>query len=145
MSRFVDPGDVIEIVVGECECPSKPHPKDVATVRRQLGYAALGRIGMAALAEGSNGYADPTATRRKLLEESIVSWNFLDAAGEPVPVTASAIAELDQPTVEFLAEKIDEVNRLRDALPNGSSGRSRASSRATASRTRKAKSTPTTS
>jgi hypothetical protein len=137
VSRFVNPNDTIEIVVGDCECPGKPHAKDVAVARRQLGYAALGRIGMAALAEGTGGFIDPTATRRKLLEEAIVRWNFLDAEGKEVEVSSAAIAELDQPTVEFLAEKIDSVNRLRDALPNGSSGRSRASSRATASRTPK--------
>jgi hypothetical protein len=137
VSRFVNPNDTSEVVVGECECPSKPHAKDVALIRRQLSYAALGRIGMAALVEGTNGFADPTATRRRLLEESIVSWNFLDAEGEPVEVTAEAIAQLDVETVEFLAEKIDDLSRLREALPNGSSGRSRATTRATASRTRK--------
>jgi hypothetical protein len=136
VSRFVDPNDTTEVVVGPCECPDTPHSRDVATIRRQLGYAALGRIGLAALAEGQNGYIDPTATRRKLLEESITSWNFLGPDGEPVPVSAFAISELDQATVEFLAEKIDEQSRLREALPNGSGARSRGSSRASASRTR---------
>lgn len=139
MSRFADANDTVVVEVGECVCPGTPHAGDTATVRRQLGYAALGRIGMAGLVEGRRGVADPTAVRRRLLEEAVVAWNFLGPDGEAWPVNAVTIAELDAATVDFLAEKVDELNRLTAALPKGSAGRSPAGTRGSGSRTRTAR------
>lgn len=142
MSRFADPEDRIEVELGPCECPDTPHRRDTAVIRRQLGYAAMGRIGMAGIAEGRNGAIDPTATMRSLLLESVVSWNLLGPDGKAWPPTAASIAELDSATVEHLAGLINEQSRLKALLPNASAGRSRTGSSATRSRTRETPAAP---
>ena len=146
MSRFADPNATEVIDLGPCQCPGTPHEHDEATVRWDLGASALARIGRAEL-EGA-ARLDPMAAYRQVVLETVVSWNLLvaDEHGSAVsaPITERTIAELDLPTLQSLAEGADRLVRERGRLPNASGAPSPASSRGSASRTRRQTRMPTT-
>lgn len=151
MSRFADPSATRVVDVGPCQCPGTPHDVDQVTIRWQLGASALARIGRAEL-EGAV-RLDPMAAYRQTVLETVVEWNFLwldpQVSGDvrqatPVPVTTTSVAELDVETLKFIAETADRLIQDGGALPNGSGAPSRASSRGSASPTRRPSQKPST-
>lgn len=118
MSRFADPSRTKIVPIGPCDCPGTPHAGgDVATVRLEFGYQALGEIGSA----GALAFGDFTASRRKLIELGVVSWNLIGPDGKEWPPNEANIALLDEPTIDALASALDEaVEMARRALPNAS-------------------------
>lgn len=91
------------------------------TGRRELA-ARLGRL----LQEGEPGWRQAEHLAREVVAAQVVYWNLRDAAGDPLPVGAAALAGLsdvaqgmllarvtrfDDPA-EALAEELDEARRL---------------------------------
>lgn len=142
MSRFADPEDRAEVVIGPCQCDGTPHAQDTAIVRRKVGNAALGRIGKAAALDPY----DKSVVRRQILAECVVSWNLLGPDGKAWPPTPYTIAELDTETLDRLAELINE-GWEQAKLPNDSAGGSANGSPETGSQapTTKAPASSTTS
>lgn len=128
MSRFADPEDRAEIVIGPCQCDGTPHAQDVAIVRRKVGNAALGRIGKAAALDAY----DQSVVRRQIVLECVVSWNLLGPGGKEWPPTPYTIAELDQASLDRLAELIND-GWEKARLPNDSADGSADGSSATES------------
>lgn len=149
MSRLSDPSAVETIDLGPCQCPGKPHERDEAVVRFQLSGSALARIGRAELERSVS--LDPYAAYRQTAVECLVSWNLVWEMGDaedrrvmPVPLIPATIAELDSTTLTTIAETADKLIQGNGTLPNVSGAPSRASSRGSASRGRKAILTPGT-
>lgn len=89
---FVGDDEPITVAVGECLCPGTPHPDgDTISLRPELdaggGFAAT--LAM-------QGDPDNITERlgRAYLAAGIVGWTFLDAAGQPVPVTRANVRRL---------------------------------------------------
>lgn len=143
MTRFADPTRTSTVVLGPCQCPGTPHEQDEALVRWDIGASAKARIGRAEI-EGAV-RLDPFASYRQLIEETLVSWNLLvpapadskDKTPVPAPITPRVISELDEDTLKRLAEQTDELLTNEGELPNDSSAPSPASSRESASPTRR--------
>lgn len=111
----------------------------------------MARIGRAEL-DGAV-QLDPMAAYRQMVLETVESWNLLwlgppDTKGTrhpvPVPITASAIQQLDVDTLKLLAETADKLIDTEGVLPNESGVPSAPSSRGSASQTRKPSRKPTT-
>lgn len=118
-SRFADPADVTTVLIGPCQCPGTPHAQDEAVVHRQLGYAARGLIGVAALLDSEGIAPNWSASTQKLIELGVVSWNLLGPDGKAWEPSAANIALLDEETLEALAQALDGVIRTKP-LPNES-------------------------
>lgn len=124
MSRFADPKATERLTLGPCECPGKPHTEDWMDVRTELGAEdAL------TLAQGNSVDA---------LVILVVGWNLLDNDGSTAAVDRDHLARMFTDNFDVLNGWIEKKVRL-STLPNGSAARSRASSRASGSRTPRAK------
>jgi hypothetical protein len=84
----------IPVPIGDCRCPESPHGEgDVVFLAPFLsmagGMAAQGAIEEA----GTDAVALAELLARIWIRHGIVSWNLVDADGEPIPVSASSILE----------------------------------------------------
>lgn len=132
MSRFANRAGTVRVDLGPCQCPGTPHESDWAEHRTGLGYGDFGAIAL--VAQGG----DVFAAKRKTIEVAVVAWNLLGEDGEPAPLGEDSVFALDIETAEAIYASIDaSVLTATQTLPNGSGARSRSSSRASASRTRK--------
>jgi len=154
VSRFGDPLATKTAPIGACQCPGTPHEQDEATFRYDIGGSALARIGRAEL-EGAV-RLDPFAAHRQMVLETVESWNLVwndpawngNGTGRkvvPVPINSGTVAELDETTLITLAKLSDALIQNEGSLPNAPGAPSAASSRGSASPTRKRTRTPTTS
>ena len=124
MSRFADPKATARLVLGPCECPGSPHAEDWMDVRTELGAEdAL------TLAQGNSIDA---------LEVLVTGWNLLDNDGSTAPVDRDHLSRMFSDNFDVLNGWIEKKVRL-STLPNASAARSRASSRASGSRTPRAR------
>lgn len=135
MSRFADASDVRRVEFGACECPGTPHSGDYAEIRSDLSDAELAIL--FDLPSDQEGAA-------RAIAPFIARWNLLGPDGEEWPPSPEALYLLKRATMRALGEALAEVMRENVTLPNGSGARSPASSRASASRTRKPTPTPGT-
>lgn len=143
MSRFADPSKVETVPLGACQCPGTPHERDEARVRWQLSASALARIGQAKLSAGTDFYAQ----HRQLILEATVSWNLQvlhDGSPVTVPIVPATVAELDEATIDALAQAIDDLIESKGQLPNDSGAPSVESPRESASPTPTSTPTPGT-
>jgi hypothetical protein len=143
VSRFADPSKVQTVPLGACQCPGTPHEQDEATVRYDLSASALGRIGAAQLAVGSDFYAP----YRRLIVEAVVAWNLQvlhDGKPVTVPIVPATVEELDEPTIDALGKAIDDLIQSKGSVPNDSGAPLPASPQESASPTQTPTPTPGT-
>jgi len=130
VSRFANRASTARLDLGPCQCDGAPHDADWVEYRTQLGYGDFGQIATVA-------QTDLLAAKRKTLEVAIVAWNLVGPSGEEMPIDGDSVYELDMATAETIYNAVDAAVFADQNLPNGSGARSRNSSRASASRTRK--------
>jgi hypothetical protein len=112
------------IALGECRCAGRPHEEDTAEVHVELPWDVLVDVG---LLSGAAAY-------RRLVLGALVSWNLVDAEGEPVEITAAMVSRLRQDRLDPIAEAVNAAyERARAPLPNASGVPSRRSRRENAS------------
>jgi hypothetical protein len=112
------------VVLGECRCPGRPHAEDTAEVSVELPWDTLVDVG---LLSGGAAY-------RRLVLGALVSWNLVDATGEPVDINAATVGRLRQDRLDPIAEAVNAAyERARAPLPNASGAPSRRSRRESAS------------
>jgi hypothetical protein len=121
MSRFANPQATERLVLGDCECPGKPHDEDWIDMRTEFGAQDA-----VALASGNS---------LEALELIVVGWNLLDHDGSSAPVDRSHIERLFADTFDVINPWITKHARL-GTLPNGSGAHSANGSRVSASATR---------
>lgn len=154
--RFARTDRTETVALGPCQCPGTPHTEgDWAKCRVEFGGSTRERIRDAGLEHGPlNGQLwDSAAATSMLIKEGVVEWNLLDERTDdegvtqvrPVPVTLAAAGALDAETRATLDVWLEaHLPESWTALPNGRSARSPATSRASASRTRKRSRSSTT-
>lgn len=110
MSRF-DPVDDVPVPVGACLCPGTPHADgDVVYLAPELSTIA-GQAAQGAIAASEDSARLEELLWRVYRDHCITGWNFLDADGDPVPLT-SANRERGLPFTKggrLVAEKADEL------------------------------------
>jgi hypothetical protein len=126
VSRFADSSAVRRVEFGACECPDTPHSGDFAEIRADLSDSELAVL--FDLPKDQEGAARAVAP-------FIVRWNLLGPDGSDWPPTPEALYLLKRETMQALGDALADVMRENVTLPNRSGARSRASSRASASRT----------
>lgn len=120
MSRFANPNATDRLVLGDCECPGKPHAEDWIMLRTELGGYDFGRL----LAGNSVDTLEILAT----------SWNLLDDSGDLAPLDREHIDALFTDYARPLTEWVQKHLKLLAApLPNASGARSRRGTRESAS------------
>lgn len=123
--RFVDRTRTRRVDFGACECPGTPHESDYADVRAELS------------SEEINDYTQ--ADRREVADVAarfIVEWNLWGPKGLE-PISSQSLLDLMPLTLNVLVEGIAaSIAESVAPVPNGSGARSRATTRASASRTR---------
>lgn len=135
MSRFADPRATRTVDLGACECPGTPHESDWAKVRSDLSGAEV-----ATLLQLRPGREEEAAD---IVAPFVTEWNLLDEDG-PAEISPAAMYALKGPTLRAIGSELGEVLRENLQLPNPSSAPSRASSRGSASPTRRSRRTPGT-
>lgn len=136
----------VEVRLEACYCPGTPHEADLVYLAPALSMAG----GMAAQSAIGEGISDPIRLQELLAEvwlrHGVVSWNLVDEAGDPVPVTRdNAIAALPYGKGgRLVADRADDlyaedilaplVARLKSTSPRG---RTNGSTSATRKPTRK--------
>lgn len=142
MSRVVNL-EGTRFVIGECQCPGRPHPEDEAMLR------AEGGVGIISAVEGSallpNGVWSNWEARIRLVALFLVSWNLLGPDGQPAPATEQSIRLLDEDTLTLLSDECDDRLRRAKPLPNASGAPSVTSSPGSASSIPAAEPTPSSS
>jgi len=144
--RFADPTDTDTIrLPGPCTCPGTPHEFETATIRRQLGGGERESIAVAGWGRSAGPYFDYEAAVTELIRVGTVAWTLQGADGKPLDITFEQCHLLDQASRKVLSDAInaahsDQIDAEQALLPNASSARSRDSSRASASPTRKTRS-----
>jgi hypothetical protein len=131
VSRFVNKDATQPVDLGPCQCPNKPHERDEALVRSELGYLEILAISAANSAED---VADTFTADASPFDGHpvIVSWNLEDERG-PVEVTAIALKRLDPASLGPIVEGVNEAIERSNPDPNGSGAHSANGSRASAS------------
>lgn len=129
MSRFADVSATRTVPLGPCECPGTPHDEDWATVRTDLSASEL------RLLLNLDGLSDDEAA--EAIAPFVTEWNLLGLDGEDWPPTPEALFALKGETSSVIGNAIAAVVRENLHLPNPSGAPSPASSRGSASRTRK--------
>jgi len=102
------------IVLPPCNCPGTPHQRDSATLLTRLGYAIKGAAREATRRQGD------AAGQIVLLARAVVAWNLVLPDGSPRPVDVTEIGLLDDVTVQWLVDELDEA-WSEDPLPNAPS------------------------
>ena len=94
------------VVIGPCLCPGRPHDEDTAEVYIELPWEVL--IDAGTLSTG--------AAYRRLVVGALVSWNLVDAEGEPVPVRQ--VVRLETGRLDAIADAVNEAHdRAKEPLP----------------------------
>ena len=136
MSRFADVAATKTVDLGPCECPGTPHESDWAKVRSEASadevdeFTDLKTLGTIGAAEAVASF--------------IPEWNLLGPDGQSWPPSPEAVRALKHGTVRVLADALADTITASVSLPNGSSAPSPASSRGSASRTRRPSRKPST-
>jgi hypothetical protein len=121
MGRFVRPTDTVRISLAEFD-----GSEDWVDVRGALSWRdmlELRALAIGGATQGGDGgvelRVDPWRAQLELLARAIVGWSFRAADGDPapIPVSRSAIEQLDPALGDWLAQRID-------ALYQGSQGNS---------------------
>lgn len=123
MSRFADRAAVKRLVLGPCACEDTPHDEDWIDIKVDLSAA--------------DQLALDTAEPTHRLTILATAWNLLDG-GEIAAIDAEHTERLYLDEFEKLNEFLTANAKVR-AVPNASAAPSRGSSRASGSRTPKAK------
>jgi hypothetical protein len=120
--RFVQP-DVARLTLSD---------GDFVDVKKQLNAGEQRRLFahmMRDLSPGDKVTLIPEQVGRTKLEAYIVGWSFVDADGKPVPVSPSAIDNLDTETYAEMVKAIDDhetqqekEREARRANPNTATG-----------------------
>jgi hypothetical protein len=102
--------ELVPVRMSDCRCPGSPHPDgDIAYLRPYLLFEG----GMEALRAMSRADGDVslfgTLVGPVYIRHGVVSWNRLDDAGEPVPVTPEALAALRYEDAYELADRADDL------------------------------------
>lgn len=120
--RFAQRTKTNPVGLGECRCPGTPHDRDSGRVVQQFGQDDIAAISAAGWAAGlSYGGYNVAAAELKEVELGLVSWNLVDAAGQPVPIEASTVNALDQATLAAVIEALGPaMERAQGPLPNAS-------------------------
>lgn len=121
-SRYTDtislPTDPTETITiqrlsgGVVERAQAAHLRSVVSGRTPRGWAGVFQkilaSGLATTADAEKAIRDPLAgyDREVLVVGGVKAWSYTDEAGKPRPVTAEAIADLDDEAMEFLAVAI---------------------------------------
>lgn len=110
MSRFVNARATERVVLGDCDCPGKPHDEDWIDLRSELGAQDIITI-----SGGSSIDA---------LQVLAVDWNLLDHDGTTAPIDRDHLERLttDTPVFDKLAGWVTKHTRV--ALPNVTGARS---------------------
>ena len=134
MSRFVDAAATREVALGPCQCPGTPHESD--WVRIKGDPTAIELILFARERDGGEIAA--------AISPFVVEWNLLADDGTDWPPSEESISALRLNDLTAIVTALNEAMDLATVVPNESSAPSAASSRGSASRTRKPTQTPTT-
>lgn len=136
MSRFADVKATRTADLGPCECPGTPHDNDWAKVRAEYSGSDTSRIADAS--------TEDELEAARILAEYVVEWNLLDPDGKAWPPSAESLVALKGPTLSAIMAEISTGIADSVTVPNPSSVPSPASSRGSASATRKPRRMPTT-
>lgn len=125
------------IILGECRCPGRPHEEDTAEVYVELPWEVMVAVGL--LEKAADDVADVASRAalkakayRGLILGALISWNLVDAEGNPVPI--SAVARIRQDRLDPIAVAVNAAHeRAQTPLPNAPGAPSRLSRRASAS------------
>lgn len=83
--------DPVEVRLGACYCPGKPHETDLVYLAPALSMAG----GMAAQAVINEGMTDPIRLQEGLAEiwlrHGVTGWNLVDEQGDPLPLDRDSI------------------------------------------------------
>jgi hypothetical protein len=114
--NFIDPTRTRQLELGSCQCTDeqpRPHQKDWATVRTQLGFADYTYI----LDGGGEG-----EQARRTLEMCVTDWSLLGPDGKPWPPNRVTIGLLDPDRAIEMAALVDEAigSEAKRKLPNPS-------------------------
>lgn len=92
---------------------------DWVEIKARLTYEEAQKLGNASLVGlNQGGYAIDVARFRLMrLETWLVDWNFADNEGKSVPLSPSAIRNLDPETAEEILDALDAYQMKRDADP----------------------------
>lgn len=139
--RFADPSatDTIEVA---CPCPGTPHEVDRITHRTELGSGEIESAGafgwQRGLAAAGTAWYDSAAALSMLIRTAVVRWTFVDASGEPLPITVRAAELLPETLRDRLREATNDAQAWEadGPDPNVSGAPSPSTSRASASRPR---------
>lgn len=105
--RFVQP-DVVRLTLSD---------GDFIDVKRQLNAGEQRRLFahmMRDMTPGEKVTLIPEQVGRTKLEAYIVGWSFADAEGKPVPVSPSAIDNLDTETYAEMVKAIDDHEAVQE-------------------------------
>lgn len=133
LGRLADPDAVATIELpGGCRCPGAPHKVDTVTYRTQLGGGAQEAARSAGYMAGEGLFFDNSAANDVTIARAVVSWTILSGqpcqhpgkphkAGEPVPVSRQAAANLDAVTRAAILDAITTAfEAYTSRLPNES-------------------------
>ncbi len=143
---YADPDatETIELP-GGCPCPGRPHERESAVIRTQLGAGERASIAVAGWSRARGDFYDWEAAKSELVATAVVSWTYLRPGSddEPVPLPIDWVTvhrRLPGPAREALAKAINAAHagvlEAEASLPNASGAPSRGSTRGSASRTR---------
>lgn len=111
--------DLISVRFRDCACPGTPHPDgDVAMLRPHLDLAGGSEAirAVSVFTKNDKGedlwaLAPSSEFQERLwpvyLRRGVVSWNVVDADGQPVPI--EAVADLPYPDAYELADRADDI------------------------------------
>lgn len=133
MSRFIDPSSTVPVDLGDCQCPGKPHSKDVVQVRKE--YSGRDKETMGSVANRAIESDSDNAGTADAIAPYVVSWNLLRADGQPMPCNRGSIALLDDETLSAIIVGVANAVAKSESLPNRSGGPSAESPLGTASPT----------
>lgn len=98
-----------------CGCSGDHHTRDSAVIVERLGYGAKGAIREAARRQGLE------AGHIVLLLRGVRSWNLVLEDGSPRPLDITEVSLLDEATVQWLVDELDEAWVDDLPLPNAPS------------------------
>lgn len=102
MSRFIDRQETVEVDLGPCQCPNKPHDTDKVRVRKFLSHADQLHLADAA----GQGYTEAVWAAFNM---RVASWNFLDEKGKPVALSRANWQNLDSESANAIQAAIDTI------------------------------------
>ncbi|MCC6619508.1 MAG: hypothetical protein IT341_10780 [Chloroflexi bacterium] len=102
MSRFIDRNETVEVDLGPCQCPTKPHDTDKVRVRKYLSHADQLHLADAA----GQGYTEAVWAAFNM---RVASWNFTDEKGKPVALSRANWQNLDSESANAIQAAIDTI------------------------------------